>query len=288
MPCFRGRRSTKSWRIDSSDWRTPPQEGTDDLHVAPFRDDGVTYHTPTWIWSVAVGDAAYLRGYNGQKSRWYQAGLKQKVGRIIAAGMTKEVTFEAVDGPINNSIDDADTAKYHTSGRRSLAGTSLAAETDGRAAGESRLKAGCSQDWPPHKVLRNQHPGRRFLESPYLSPTGARARSATIKVMARGSNALSVDKQREATAMEVNRGNQEMRLPALRKRTTGVFHGHGPRRSAIRRGRSRTCSRSERHIRTGRANGLAYASLRKERLSMSQKKISSGVVHEAPADLKKI
>ena len=22
-----------------------------------------------------------------------------------------------------------------------------------------------SQDWPPHKVLRNQHPGRRFLES---------------------------------------------------------------------------------------------------------------------------
>jgi hypothetical protein len=27
---------------------------SDDLHVAPFRDDGVTYGTPTWIWSVAV------------------------------------------------------------------------------------------------------------------------------------------------------------------------------------------------------------------------------------------
>ena len=26
----------------------------DDLHIAPFRDDGVTYGTPTWIWSVAV------------------------------------------------------------------------------------------------------------------------------------------------------------------------------------------------------------------------------------------
>jgi len=25
----------------------------DDLHVAPFRDDGATYGTPTWIWSVA-------------------------------------------------------------------------------------------------------------------------------------------------------------------------------------------------------------------------------------------
>ena len=23
----------------------------DDLHISPFRDDGVTYGTPTWIWS---------------------------------------------------------------------------------------------------------------------------------------------------------------------------------------------------------------------------------------------
>ena len=27
---------------------------TDDLHVAPFREDGTTYGTPTWIWSVVV------------------------------------------------------------------------------------------------------------------------------------------------------------------------------------------------------------------------------------------
>lgn len=30
--------------------------GTDDLHIAPFRDDRVTYGTPTWIWSVVVDD----------------------------------------------------------------------------------------------------------------------------------------------------------------------------------------------------------------------------------------
>jgi hypothetical protein len=43
----------------------------DDLHIAPFRDDGATtYGTPIWIWSVAVGDALYVRGYNGTKSRW--------------------------------------------------------------------------------------------------------------------------------------------------------------------------------------------------------------------------
>ena len=45
--------------------------GADDLHIAPFRIDGVTYGTPTWIWSVVVGDALYVRAYNGPNSRWY-------------------------------------------------------------------------------------------------------------------------------------------------------------------------------------------------------------------------
>ena len=60
----------------------------DDLHVAPFREDGVTYGTPTWIWSVAVGDALYVRGYNGTNSRWYQAALRQKAGRIVNCGLS--------------------------------------------------------------------------------------------------------------------------------------------------------------------------------------------------------
>ena len=29
---------------------------SDDLHIAPLREDGATYGTPTWIWSVTVGD----------------------------------------------------------------------------------------------------------------------------------------------------------------------------------------------------------------------------------------
>jgi hypothetical protein len=87
----------------------------DDLYISPFRDDRVTYGTPTWIWSVAVDDALYVRAYNGPKSRWYQAALRQKAGRIIAAGLTKEVTFEAVDGPINDRIDEAYRLRYHDS-----------------------------------------------------------------------------------------------------------------------------------------------------------------------------
>ena len=112
----------------------------DDLHIAPFRAEGVTYGTATWIWSVAVDKALYVRGYNGQKSRWYQAAIRQRAGRITAAGMTKEVTFEPVDGPINDRIDDAYRAKYRG--------------------------------------------------SPYLKPMiGARARSATVKITSRGTDA---------------------------------------------------------------------------------------------------
>lgn len=88
---------------------------TDDLHIAPFRADGKTYGTPTWIWSVAVDGALYVRAYNGRGSRWYQAAMRQQAGRITAAGMTKEVQFEPVEGPINDRIDEAYRAKYHGS-----------------------------------------------------------------------------------------------------------------------------------------------------------------------------
>jgi hypothetical protein len=110
----------------------------DDLHISPLREDGKTYGTPTWIWSVAVEEALYVRAYNGQKSSWYQAAAREKAGRITAAGMTKEVTYEPVDGKINDRIDEAYRAKYHG--------------------------------------------------SPFLKPMiGARARSATVKVMPRKS-----------------------------------------------------------------------------------------------------
>ena len=102
----------------------------DDLHIAPFRDDGNTYGTPTWIWSVAVDDALYVRGYNGQNSRWYQAAQRQKAGRIIAAGITKDVVFEPVDGPINDRIDEAYRAKYRGSAYlKPMIGTSARSAT---------------------------------------------------------------------------------------------------------------------------------------------------------------
>jgi hypothetical protein len=62
-----------------------------------------------------VGDAFYVRAYNGQSSRWYRAAVRPGSGRITAAGMMQEVAFEAIDAPVNDRLDDAHRAKHHGS-----------------------------------------------------------------------------------------------------------------------------------------------------------------------------
>lgn len=86
---------------------------TDDLHIAPLRDDGITYGTPTWIWSVVVDNQLFVRPYNGKRSSWYKAAISQKAGQIEAAGLTRQVNFEQEsDDAVNRSIDDAYRTKY--------------------------------------------------------------------------------------------------------------------------------------------------------------------------------
>ena len=87
---------------------------TDDLHISPFREDGATCGTPTWIWSVVVGGRLFVRAYNGQASRWYKAAMRQKTGST-AAGMTRDVAFQPADIEAQDEIDAAYRAKYCTS-----------------------------------------------------------------------------------------------------------------------------------------------------------------------------
>lgn len=87
----------------------------DDLHISPFREDGTTYGTPTWIWSVVVDDGLYVRAYNGPTSRWYKAAMTHKAGRVRVAGLEREVEFEPVPGELNDRIDEAYRAKYRSS-----------------------------------------------------------------------------------------------------------------------------------------------------------------------------
>ena len=85
---------------------------TDDLHIAPLRTDGVTHGTPTWIWSVVVGDELFVRPYNGTASRWYRAARSQKAGRVTAAGRQFDVDFEALEDAGENFPDEAIDAVY--------------------------------------------------------------------------------------------------------------------------------------------------------------------------------
>ncbi|MGO1989729.1 DUF2255 family protein [Mammaliicoccus vitulinus] len=86
----------------------------DDMHVSPFYSDGETLGTPTWIWSVVVEGALYVRAYNGQKSRWYQSAKSQKSGQIKLAGKTYNVMFEPISNTqkLNDAINKAYKDKY--------------------------------------------------------------------------------------------------------------------------------------------------------------------------------
>lgn len=88
----------------------------DDLHIAPFRADGKTYGSPTWIWEVAVEGNLYVRAYNGTSSRWYQSAVAQKAGKIEAAGEEFKVKFEPQKNEeLLDKIDEAYREKYHGS-----------------------------------------------------------------------------------------------------------------------------------------------------------------------------
>jgi hypothetical protein len=73
----------KIWALTMSKWPKDELEKiaeADDLHILPFREDSVTYGTPTWIWSVVVDDALYVRAYNGRAL----AGIRPRCSKVPA------------------------------------------------------------------------------------------------------------------------------------------------------------------------------------------------------------
>jgi hypothetical protein len=88
----------------------------DDFHIAPYRANGETFGTLTWIWSVTVSNKLYVRAYNGTNSRWYQAAMEQKAGKITGAGLEKKVKFKPIqEEELNKKIDKASKEKYSNS-----------------------------------------------------------------------------------------------------------------------------------------------------------------------------
>jgi len=83
--------------------------------------------------------------------------MQQEPKSVAGASASQPLTALAGLGqsnrqfPIRSFAPQGGKPSVHTSDRRSLMGASLAAETDESRDEGSRLKAGCSQDWLPHK-----------------------------------------------------------------------------------------------------------------------------------------
>jgi hypothetical protein len=96
-------------------WTTEQLEAIEknqDLFVAPLREDGTTYGTPTQTWALVIDGKVYVRAANGRDSRWYQAAITQKAGRVRVAGTFYDVAFEAAGTDDESAIDAAYEAKY--------------------------------------------------------------------------------------------------------------------------------------------------------------------------------
>ena len=97
-----------SWAPDTLERFT----AADDLQVSPFRADGATPGTPTWIWSIVVDGELYARAWNGRRSRWFRAAVEQAAGVIRIAGDQYDVTFDEPGPDLNRRIDAAYEQKY--------------------------------------------------------------------------------------------------------------------------------------------------------------------------------
>jgi hypothetical protein len=89
----------------------------DELQLATFKKDG-TLQKPVIIWVVRAGDELYVRAYRGREGAWFQHIQRRPEGRIVAGGVTKDVTFVDVsdDRTLNNEIDAAYQSKYRRYG----------------------------------------------------------------------------------------------------------------------------------------------------------------------------
>lgn len=85
----------------------------DELEIAPLRRDG-TLRNPVTIWVVRVGDDLYIRSWRGRTGVWFRQVQRRPEGRIVAGGVTKDVTFvdASSDEALNNEIDAAYQSKY--------------------------------------------------------------------------------------------------------------------------------------------------------------------------------
>jgi hypothetical protein len=83
----------------------------DELDIAVMRPDGSPRPYVT-IWVVRVGDDLYVRSYRGRDGVWFRSVLRRPGGRIRAAGLERDVTFEESGEANRDAISEAYRDKY--------------------------------------------------------------------------------------------------------------------------------------------------------------------------------
>lgn len=69
------------------------------LTMEPYNPDFKTFEEVSPIWEVVVAGRVYSRGWNGKKTKWYQAAVNQRIGEIQLADQRFEAEFEPVTDP---------------------------------------------------------------------------------------------------------------------------------------------------------------------------------------------
>jgi hypothetical protein len=83
----------------------------EEVQVASRRPDGSLRPFAT-IWLVRVVDDLYVRSAHGHDNPWFQRALHAHRGRIRAAGVERDITFEEPAGAVSSEVTAAYHAKY--------------------------------------------------------------------------------------------------------------------------------------------------------------------------------
>jgi hypothetical protein len=84
-------------------------DAEDELEIAARRRDD-TLRKPVIIWVVRDADDLYVRSVNGPNAAWYRGTRARHEGRVQAGGVKKDVSFENVDGDLDDQLDASRTS----------------------------------------------------------------------------------------------------------------------------------------------------------------------------------
>jgi hypothetical protein len=97
-----------------------------ELKLASRRSAG-TLRPFVTMWVVCAGDNLYVRSAYGPNNPWYRRAKASGAGRIRAAGIERDVTFEEPAPDVHQDVDAAYHAKYDRYGPK-LVGTVVGPE----------------------------------------------------------------------------------------------------------------------------------------------------------------